>query len=95
MLINKINDDYNEFNQLAKMKEALQIQDDLFTQAFNLIKYFDGNNLFYDNYLVQYAKNKTINEQIEELSEKELAEFFENKDAVNLELYSSDSKSLY
>ena len=77
------------------MKEALQIQDDLFTQAFNLIKYFDGNNLFYDNYLVQYAKNKTINEQIEELPEEELAEFFENKDAVNLELYSSDSKSLY
>lgn len=95
LLINKINDDYNEFNQLAKMKEALQIQDDLFTQAFNLIKYFDGNNLFYDNYLVQYAKNKTINEQIEELPEEELAEFFENKDAVNLELYSSDSKSLY
>ncbi len=93
--INNINDDYIEFNQLSKVRETLNFQDDLFTQAFNIIKYFDGNDLFYDNYLIQYARTKKVNEAFETLPEDKVREFLADKESVNLELYAADSKALY
>ncbi|MBD5423493.1 MAG: hypothetical protein HDR43_03275 [Mycoplasma sp.] len=93
--INKIGDDYHEYHQINKIKETLNFADDLFIQAFNVIKYYDGTDLFYDNYLIQYAMTKNIDEAIENLSEEKVSEFLSNREQVNLENYANDDKALY
>lgn len=93
--INQINDDYLEFNQLSKVRETLNFSDELFSHAFNIVKYYDGNNLFYDNYLIQYARAKRVNEAFESLPEEKVREFLADRESVNLENYATDSKALY
>ena len=93
--VNQIIDNYYEFQQISKVKENLNLNDELFTQVFNVIKYYDGNDLFFENYLIQYALAKKINEAFEKLPEEKVEEFLSNREAVKLEDYAKDPKALY